>query len=133
MIGALVPAVVNRLLATGGVTALVGTRVHDGEAPAGTARPYIVVADPTAVPGEVLGRAGRRATVTVHVWSEYRGSTQALGIADAVEAALTGTALTVTGYATTRLRLEFATVLVESETERHAVLRFGVLGFGAAA
>lgn len=119
-------ALVARLKA-GATAGIVGERIYDGEAPPRVARPYVVVGEPTEVPGvQAMGGHGHSDTVMLHAVSDYPGNLEVLALLAAINADL-GMPLEPDGYAAATLRQEFATVLVERDGDtvlRHAPARF---------
>ena len=47
--------------------------VYDGRAPQDAPMPYVVIGEPTEVPGEEIDEEGTNATLTFHGWSAYAG------------------------------------------------------------
>lgn len=128
-------ALVARLKGDPGVSALVGQRVHDGQAPAGTGYPYVVVGESTEVEARTMGRSGFTDTVTVHIWSQYDGRKEALQVLTAIGRALAAP-LVLDGYGSARLRQEFVTTLLDTDgpvTLRHVPARFRIFALEAAA
>ena len=64
------------------------TGVFDEQAPADQASPYAVLGAVQELPGRLLADTERKLYVTLHIWSEYRGKTELLGLLGAIEAAL---------------------------------------------
>ena len=84
------------LLADAGVAAITN-RVHNGEAPAGTALPYVVTANPTQADLTVLGGAGASGLWMLHTWAATADEAERL--AGALVEALGGAVLAVGGFA----------------------------------
>lgn len=120
-------AVVTRLKGDSGVAALVGAKVFDTAAPAGTATPWITVDSLTGVEeGGTLGTRGFGHTITVHAFdSDLTGNAGVSAVAAAAKVALRAP-LAISGHVSTALRLDFETVL-EEPNKRHAPMRFRVL------
>lgn len=120
-------AVVARLKGDNGVAALVGEKVFDAAAPAGTALPWLTVDQPTGVQeGGSLETRGFNHTITVNaVHSDDTGNAGVMEVGDAAKAALR-LPLSVAGHGSTGLRLEFETVLIEPN-RRFSPMRFRVL------
>jgi hypothetical protein len=113
------------LAADATVTALATGGVHD-HVPEGTRYPYIVMGGKSEDPIAMLSRRdGVRGTITLDIWSDYRGDREALLILAAVRAALDDKVITMTPYGSGRLRFEFATTL-RDEGLRHAPVRYRV-------
>lgn len=119
-------AIVARLLGNAGVAALVGTKVFDKKAPAGTDLPYVTVGALTGVEeGSALGAIGFGHTASVDAFAsgDTAGPADVYALAAAVKTALRAP-LTLTGHASTRLRLDFETELTEPGEVRHVPMRF---------
>lgn len=96
-IGGITAAVVAHLKADAGLTALVGTRVHN-EIPQGETRPYVRVAVRNETADDTLGRAGVDAVVETLIVSDYRGDAQIGQIATALRTRLELAPLTIAGF-----------------------------------
>lgn len=127
-------AVRTRWMATPAVTGLIGTRMFNGQAPKDAAFPYSRLGEKTeAEAPEVttFERKGWSDTLTVDAFTATHltedppviGDDQAWEIVEALSAAVEEP-ITVEGYGTVSLRQEFATVLVEPNEVRHAVVRY---------
>lgn len=116
-------AVASRLQADAALMARV-TGIHDGRAPEAEPMPYIVIGEPTEIPFDTLGRAGYQPTLTIHVWSAQRGTSQEVNEIVALMDAALAAPLTLDGHTEARLRPEFRTVLVEDNGNRHAPVRY---------
>lgn len=80
-------ALLARLRAAAGVTALIGTKSYWEEAPQGTARPYVTLLDVTQLRPQILnGYDLEAARVQIDVWTDTY--TQKNAIMEAVLAAL---------------------------------------------
>lgn len=92
--------------------------------------PYVVVGEATDAPDNSHDRYGRQTVITLHVWSQYHGYAQALGIASRVNALLDHQPLTIVGLDHVVTRYEFSQALTDPEAPgniRHVVLRYRVL------
>lgn len=120
-------ALVARLKATAGVVALLGanpnTRVFDGTAPQGTAKPYVVIDSQTGNRARTLEREGDSGTTNVNIWSSYQGIKEVSAIEAAVKAALVAP-VTVPGWGTVRLMWDQTIPITEESDLRHLVVRF---------
>jgi hypothetical protein len=119
-------ALITRLKSDWVLSQLVDGRIYDGVAPQHTPTPYIVVGDPTEEERDPLGRRAYEDTAEVHTWSSYQGRKEATQIMAAVSAALHAP-LVIDGHKATRLRRDFAGVVVEDDGTRHGVQRFRTL------
>lgn len=99
-------------------------RVFDAP-PRDAAFPYCVIGDDQASDWSTSTEAGSEHIVQVHVWSRANGRREAKLVADAVQAALDGAELSVTGQALIDLRWLDANVAREADGETvRAALRF---------
>lgn len=80
-------AIVTRLKATAGVTALVGARVYDA-IPAGAFFPYISIGPTDEVSDDTNCTDGFEITIQIDCWSRKTGFPEVRQLADAVRAAL---------------------------------------------
>lgn len=111
-----------------GDTALMAdvTGVYD-HVPEGAGFPYLVLGEATATPQGALDRYGRRSTVTLHVWSAYRGYFEALGVVDHLLRLLERQPLAVSGHATVAVRHEQTVTMRDPDADlRHVAVRFAV-------
>ena len=100
------------------------TGVFD-DVPQGTAYPYIVVGEETAIDVSSKDRDIFEHTLTVHVWSQYRGRRDIKVIMKQVHDILHDSSLTVSGGSMVNMRQEFQTTLLEGDgITRHGVIRF---------
>lgn len=117
-------ALVARLKATAGVTALVGQRIHDGQAPQGETFPYIVIDSQTGNVQRSFERDGDRGTTNINIWSRYQGLKEAAAIEAAVKAALR-TPVTATGWGAVRIKWEQTRPITEGPDTRRIILQCG--------
>ncbi len=100
------------------------TGVFD-DVPSGTAYPYIVVGEETAIDVSSKDKDIFEHTLTVHVWSQYRGRRDIKVIMKQVHDILHDSSLTVSGGSMVNMRQEFQTTLLEGDgITRHGVIRF---------
>jgi hypothetical protein len=121
-------ALVARWKDTAAVTALVGTRIYDGAAPANAVAPYVVVGSKTEAQRRTMARAGFANTVTSHIWSDYNGDKEALAILEAMNDALVSP-LVLEGFGAARLKPEFTETLVDRTGDsplRHVPVRYRI-------
>lgn len=88
-------AVVTKLLATGAIAVLVGTRVRGPAVEDGIDWPFIRYGLPITNPMEQQGRAGSAHAITVHVFAKGEDDGPVGALAAAVVAALNDTSLPV--------------------------------------
>ena len=123
---ALQTALYDRLANFGALAALV-EGVHD-HVPQDAAHPYVQVGEIDSTEWDTDTSLGSDATVTIHVWSRYRGRLQTHEIQDAIYSALHRHALTVTGAQVVTVEFEFADSLLDPDgLTRHGVQRFRIL------
>ena len=100
------------------------TGVFD-DVPSGTAYPYIVVGEETAIDVSSKDKDIFEHTLTVHVWSQYRGRRDIKVIMKQIHDILHDSSLTVSGGSMVNMRQEFQTTLLEGDgITRHGVIRF---------
>lgn len=100
--------------------------VHD-LVPEGATYPYVVIGEATDTPDNSHDRYGHDSTVTLHVWSTYHGTAEALGIAGELIGLLDHQPLTVTGFDTVAVRHRQTVVMRDPDADlRHAVVRFAI-------
>lgn len=93
-----------------------------------SAFPYVVVGDHTAGEFDTDDVNGQETTVTLHIWSRYRGKREVRQIADAIYDALHDAALTITGQHSVYCFWEFAESVPESDVQvQHEVTRFRIV------
>ena len=103
--------------------------VYD-DVPEGTAAPYINIGEETAINNGTKTVDAVEHTLTIHVWSEYRGRYEIKHIMEQVYQNLHNTAITVSGASLVNIRQEFATTLEEADgITRHGVMRFRAIVF----
>ena len=103
--------------------------VYD-DIPEGTSAPYINIGEETAINDGTKTVDAVEHTLTIHVWSEYRGRYEIKHIMQQVYQNLHNTAITVSGASLVNIRQEFATTLEEADgITRHGVMRFRAIVF----
>lgn len=118
----LVKAAIDRLIADGGVGALVGDKVWEGSAPTGTVKPFVTVDSPTESVRRSLGGVGFSDTVLVHVHSGVDKIDEIAVIVPAINAAFS-TALNLGALGTVNLKYETGLILPDG-SGRTAPLRY---------
>ena len=100
------------------------------DVPENTSYPYVVIGEETAINNGSKDLDGLEYTLTVHVWSNYRGRREIKEIMQSVYENLHDTAITVTGASLVNVRQEFNTTLAENDgITRHGVMRFRAVVF----
>lgn len=98
--------------------------VYD-DVPVGATFPYIAIGEDTHIPFDTDDSLGAESTVTIHVWSRYRGKKEAKDAQALVYAALTRQSLPVEGHDLITLEFEYSEVLLDPDgITRHGVQRF---------
>lgn len=121
----LIKAIVTRLRAD----VLTSTYAVHNNVPKNTSFPYVRVGDPTGTRKGARDHYGEDATVTIHVWSEYPGDSQASEMMSNIVQVLTEQKISLTdGYSELYCLLEYAEIFRDpDEPERdihHGVMRF---------
>lgn len=120
-------ALVGRLKADAGVTALVAGRVYD-QPPPSPVFPYISIGPDQTLPDRADCYDGSEVTLQVDVWSRAPGFPEAKRIAEAVRAALADAPLTLTGHSLVDIALVEARNLRDPDgLTSHAALTFRAL------
>lgn len=105
------------------------TGVYD-DVPEGTGFPYVVIGDDTAINIGSKTVDALEHTLTLHVWSQYRGRKEVKEIMSRVYEVLHDYSLTMTNSVLVNLRQEFETTLVDGDgITRHGVMRFRAVVF----
>lgn len=95
-----------------------------------TAYPYVLIGEETTANNGTKTLDGIEHTLTIHVWSQYRGLREIKEIMQSVYENLHNTDITVSGASLVNVRQEFSTTLVENDNlTRHGVMRFRVVVF----
>lgn len=95
------------------------------DVPEETAYPYIVIGEETAIDGSAKDKDIFEHTLTIHIWSQYRGRRDIKEIMKQVHDLLHDSALSVSGASMVNMRQEFQTTLLEGDgITRHGVMRF---------
>ena len=113
------------------VTGLSGANVsvYD-DVPQQTAYPYVQIGEETTSNNGTKTLDGNEHTLTIHVWSQYRGRGEIKTIMKSVYDLLHNTAITVTGASLVNVRQEFSTTLAENDgITRHGIIRFRAVVF----
>ena len=100
------------------------------DVPEGTVYPYVVIGEETSSNNGTKTLDGVEHTLTLHVWSQYRGRREIKEIMQSVYEKLHNTAITVTGASLVNIRQEFSNTLAEQDgITRHGVMRFRAVVF----
>ncbi len=105
------------------------SKVFD-DVPEGTAYPYIVIGEETATDIGTHDKDATEHTLTIHVWSQYRGRKEIKEIMSEIYTSLHNSDITVSGASLVNIRHEFEQTLLENDgITRHGVMRFRVVIF----
>jgi len=95
--------------------------------PQDTKYPYVVVGDDTSVPFDTDDSLGSESTVTVHVWSQYRGRSEVKALLQEIYDALHRQDVAVENATTIESIAEFQETIVEADgLTRHGIIRFRI-------
>lgn len=105
--------------------------VYD-DVPEGSSFPYITIGDDTAINAGSKSLDGIEYTLTLHVWSQYRGRKEVKEIMQRMYELLHDSDINVENANLVNIRQEFETSLVDSDgITRHGVMRFRAVVFDA--
>ena len=105
------------------------TGVFD-DVPENTAYPYVVIGEETATNIDTKDKDAHEHTLTIHVWSQYRGRKEIKNIMSSVYTLLHNASTTVSGASLVNIRHEFENTLTEADgITRHGVMRFRAVVF----
>lgn len=100
------------------------TGVFD-DVPTNTAYPYVKIGEETLSDNSSKDKDIFEHTLTIHIWSQYRGNRDIKDIMKQVHDVLHDSSLSVTGASMVNMRQEFHTTLIEGDgITRHGVMRF---------
>mgnify|MGYP003109840586 CR=1 FL=1 len=101
---------------------LIGNNKILDDVPQGTDYPYVQIGEED--------KDGQEYTLTIHIWSRYRGNKETKEIAERIYTLLHNSAISVSGASLANIRNEFFTVLVDDDgLTRHGVMRFRAIVF----
>ena len=90
-----------------------------------TAYPYIRIGEETLADNSSKDKDIFEHTLTIHIWSQYRGNRDIKDIMKQVHDLLHDSSLSVSGASMVNMRQEFHTTLIEGDgITRHGVMRF---------
>ena len=114
------------------LTSTLGAGVYD-DVPEGSSFPYVVLGEETAMDYGTNDVDGSENTLTIHVWSQYKGSKEAQNILDRIHTLLHDSSLSVSGFNLINLRFEFSDILRDPDgVTRHGVSRYRAIMLGTA-
>ena len=92
--------------------------------------PYVQIGEETSANNGTKTLDGIEHTLTMHIWSQYRGRREIKTIMKSVYDLLHNTAISVSGASLVNVRQEFSTTLAENDgITRHGVMRFRAVVF----
>ena len=122
---AIYTALYQRVIDSDGIYAA----IYD-DVPEGAAYPFVVIGEETTANNGTKTIDGIEHTLTIHVWSQYRGRKQIKELMQSVYDLLHNTDITVSGASQVNIRQEFSTTLAENDgITRHGVMRFRAVVF----
>ena len=121
-------------------TALDGATINDADGnaitgvfddvPENTAYPYVVIGEETATNIDTKDKDAHEHTLSIHVWSQYRGRKEIKNIMSSVYTTLHKASITVSGASLVNIRHEFENTLTEADgITRHGIIRFRAVVF----
>ena len=123
-------AIFSTLSADSTLDSLIGNNKILDDVPQGTGYPYVQIGEETTIDAGVKDADAQEYTLTVHIWSRYRGNKETKEIAERIYTLLHNSAISVTGASLANIRNEFFTVLVDDDgLTRHGVMRFRAIVF----
>lgn len=97
------------------------------DADADAAMPYVLIGDDTAIPWDTETSVGVEATLTMHVWSRYRGRLEVKKIQAELYNALHRAAIPLSGGYVIESSYEYGETIAEDDgMVRHGIQRFRV-------
>lgn len=116
-------AIYSRLVNDAALMSMV-TGVFD-HVPEGQAFPFITIGEGTSVPFRTQTRFGEEVTVTMHIWSRYKGFAEALEILSELNRLLADKEIPVPGFGTAISMYEFSETLRDPDgVTRHVPVRY---------
>jgi hypothetical protein len=120
-------------LSSGTLTDVDGTSITSkvfDDVPEGTGYPYVVIGEETATNQGTKDKDANEHTLTMHVWSQYRGRKEIKNIMSQIYTSLHNSAINLSGATLVNIRHEFEQTLLESDgLTRHGVMRFRAVVF----
>jgi len=127
---ALQSAVYAALNGDSNLTNTLGASIFD-DVPEGSAFPYVHIGQDTITEYGTKEFDGADTSLTLHIWSQYKGSLQAKNIMDRVHTLLHDSSISVTGHNLVNMRFEFGDILRDPDgVTRHGVIRFRAITLG---
>ena len=127
---ALQTAIYNTLTNDSNLTNTLGTSVYD-DVPEGSSFPYIQIGQDTINEYGTKDLDGADTSLTLHIWSQYKGTMQTKNIMDRLHSLLHDSNISVTGFNLINLRFEFGDILRDPDgVTRHGIIRFRAIILG---
>ena len=112
------------------LTDTLGASVFD-DVPESTSFPYVSLGEDTLNDYDTKDVSGSTQTLTLHIWSEYKGTKEAKQIMDRLHDLLHDSSLSVSGHNLVNLRFEFGDIMRDPDGKtRHGVMRFRAVLLG---
>ena len=112
------------------LTSTLGASVFD-DVPESTSFPYVVLGEDNIQESGTKDVDGTDTTLTLHIWSEYKGSKETKEIMDRIHDLLHDSSLSVSGFNLINLRFEFSDIMRDPDGKtRHGVMRFRAVLLG---
>tara|TARA_R100001510_G_C7644566_1_gene201981 strand:- start:361 stop:762 length:402 start_codon:yes stop_codon:yes gene_type:complete len=112
------------------LTSTLGASVFD-DVPESTSFPYVVLGEDNIQEFGTKDVDGTDTTLTLHIWSEYKGSKETKEIMDRIHDLLHDSSLSVSGFNLINLRFEFSDIMRDPDGKtRHGVMRFRAVLLG---
>lgn len=90
--------------------------------------PYLVIGDDTAIPFDTDDKDGQESTITIHIWSRYRGKAEVKRITDAIYDVLHNQALAISGQTHVFTYFEYSESFEDQDgLTLHGVARFRIV------
>ena len=123
-------AIFSTLSADSSLDSLVGNNKILDDVPQGTNYPYVQIGEETSIDAGLKDKEAQEYTLTIHIWSRYRGNKETKEIAERIYTLLHNGAISVTGASLANIRNEYFTVLIDDDgLTRHGVMRFRAIVF----
>ena len=114
------------------LTTTLGAAVYD-EVPENSSVPYVQLGPALTQDYSTKDVTGSEITLTLDVWSRYKGGKEVKNLMDRVHTLLHDSNLSVTGHNLINMRFEFGDVLRDPDgITRHGVMRFRAVMLGTA-
>ena len=123
-------AIFSTLSADSSLDSLVGNNKILDDVPQGTNYPYVQIGEETSIDAGLKDKEAQEYTLTIHIWSRYRGNKETKEIAERIYTLLHNGAISVTGASLANISNEFFTILIDDDgITRHGVMRFRAIVF----